>query len=615
MEPQLLRFTTAGSVDDGKSTLIGRLLHDIHAVYEDQLESVRKASRNGLDLAFLTDGLRAEREQGITIDVAYRYFSTPRRRFIIADTPGHEQYTRNMATGASTADAALILIDVTRGVLPQTRRHAYISWLLGVRTIVFLVNKMDAVDYQQEVFEEICRQTGTLREKLTGCTVHFIPVSALEGDNVVRRSDQMPWFAGESLLEYLENIPLVSSTGISGLRLPVQYVIRAGEFRGYAGQIAAGSVRAGDEVLILPSRQVTRVRSICAMDINPEVAYAPMSVTLSLEGHFDIDRGAMLASRSNPPFAAQRIEARLIWMAESPLRLEQPYLVKHTAQRVCGQVTRLISVCDVMTLEEHPATELRTNEIGRVEIETHRPLFFDSYADNHRTGSFVLIDPISNHTVAAGMITGSYEQKNFRKAETVLAGRTLWFTGLSSAGKTTISHAVYERLWAMGYKVELLDGDTVRTQLCKDLGFTEADRNENIRRIGFVADLLTRNGVIAIVSAISPYRALRDEQRARIGAFVEIYVNAPLEVCEKRDVKGLYCKARSGNLPRFTGIDDPYEPPLDPEIECRTDKETLAESVDKVIQYLLAHSPQPMTLVWQPEQSHLALASAGMGEP
>jgi bifunctional enzyme CysN/CysC len=589
MEPQLLRLTTAGSVDDGKSTLIGRLLHDSNAIFEDQLESVRKVSRDGLDLAFVTDGLRAEREQGITIDVAYRYFSTPRRKFIIADTPGHEEYTRNMATGASTAQLALILLDARKGVLTQTRRHAYIAWLFGVRQIVFVINKMDAVGYSEQIFSSIRDEINLLAAKLPGCEVHFIPVSALNGDNVVRYSDHMPWFNGENLLEYLEAVP-VDATSIHDFRMPVQYVIRGqSDFRSYAGQISSGTVRAGDEVLILPSGYTARVGAIDTFDGELESATAPMSVSLRLDGHFDVSRGAMLASPERPPLSTQQVRATLIWMSETPMRLKQPYLVKHTTQRVCGQVPRLLSKLNIETMEEQQGTELRMNEIGTVELETHRPLLCDPYDVNRTTGSFIVIDPITNKTLAAGMITGPAVASQQRLDVAPQAGITLWFTGLSSAGKTTISHAVYEKLWAKGHKVELLDGDAVRTHLCRDLGFTEKDRNENIRRIGFVADLLTRNGVVAIVSAISPYRAVRDEVRDKIGSFVEIFVNAPLEVCEKRDVKGLYNKARAGQLTQFTGIDDPYEAPLNPEIECRTDCETLAESVEKVTRYLEEH--------------------------
>jgi bifunctional enzyme CysN/CysC len=594
MAPELLRFTTAGSVDDGKSTLIGRLLHDSSAVYEDQLESVRKASRDGLDLAFITDGLRAEREQGITIDVAYRYFSTPRRRFIIADTPGHEQYTRNMATGASTAQLAVVLLDARKGVVSQTRRHAYIAWLLGIRQIVAAVNKMDLVGYSQAVFDDIRAQVEQIAVRLPGCVFHVIPVSALEGDNIVRRSRRMPWFADRSLLEYLEEVAVDTIPHTAQLRLPVQYVIRSyPDFRGYAGQIASGSVGVGDELMILPSGQATRVRSICMYDGNIDRAFAPMSVTVCLEDHFDVSRSDMLASPQEMPVVGRHWRASLVWMSEAPLALQRPYLVKHTSRRVCAQVTRLMSRVDLNTLEQQSTPELCLNDIGTVEFETHQPLFCDAYERNRTTGSFILIDPITNQTLAAGMIIGPVDrgEGDCRLSQNVStsSGLTLWFTGLSSAGKTTLSRAVYERLWAMGAKVESLDGDVVRQHLCNDLGFSKQDRDENIRRIGFVADLLTHNGVIVLVSAISPYRAARDDVRRKIGAFVEIYVNAPLAICEQRDVKGLYKKARSGKLPGFTGIDDPYEPPLAPEIECRTDQETLAESTEKVVQYVRAH--------------------------
>ena len=586
----LLRFTTAGSVDDGKSTLIGRLLHDTHGVYEDQLASVRKASPNGLDLAFITDGLRAEREQGITIDVAYRYFSTPRRRFIIADTPGHEQYTRNMVTGASTAELAVILLDVRKGVLPQTRRHAYLACLLGIRRVLFAVNKMDSVDYSESAFLEVCRQIGEFTPRLPGCQLNSIPVSALQGDNVVSRSRHMPWFAGQSLLEYLETVPLNGLASVTELRFPVQYVVRAEDgFRGYAGQIAAGSVGVGDRITVLPSGHVASVSTLASGNGIPTRAHAPASVTLTLDDHFDVGRGDMLVSTARPPMATRQFQATLVWMAETPMSLQHPYLVKHTTQRVCAEVSQLVSILDVRTLEQKKgAGELHLNEIGIVEIDTHRPLFCDTYAENRTTGSFILIDPISNQTLAAGMINGWTDEQRRQPVSRGKAhrGLTVWFTGLSSAGKTTLSHAVYERVWAAGRKVEFLDGDVVRQHLCKDLGFSKQDRDENIRRIGFVADLLTKNGVIVLVSAISPYRALRDEQRDRIGDFVEVYVNAPLDVCERRDVKGLYRKARAGELRGFTGIDDPYEPPLNPEVECLTDRESLAESAAKVLQLL-----------------------------
>lgn len=573
MEPELLRFTMAGGDGDGKSTLIGGLLRDSSGVHEDQLESVGGASRGG-------------REQGIPIDVAYRYFSTPRRRFIVADTPGHERYTCNMAAAASTAELAVILLDARKGVLPRTRRHAYIAWLLGIRHIVAAVNKMDLVGYGREVFDEIRREFVRFAERLPGCELHFIPVSALEGDNIVRRSRRMPWFEGGSLLDCLETVPAGRFASMTAFRLPVQYVIRpSGGFPSYAGQIASGSLRPGDEVLALPSGQITRVRSIRTYDGDLERAHAPMPVALCLEDPIDIRRGDMLADPARPPVAASQLRATLVWMSETPLALLRPYLVKHTSQRVCAEVTRLVSKLDLRTLEQGDAAGLRLNEIGTVELETHRPLFWDPYEQNRTTGAFVLIDPIGNRTFAAGMIDGAAEH-NLRRPSRNRPGLTVWFTGLSAAGKTTLSQAVRERLLAMGYQAELLDGDAFRRHLSKDLGFSRQDRDENIRRIGFVAELLTRNGGIALVAAISPYRAVRDELRARIGNFVEVYVNAPLEVCEQRDLKGLYKKARAGQISGVTGIDDPYEPPLDPEVECLTGRESLAESVEKVLRRL-----------------------------
>ncbi len=594
MPLELLRFTTAGSVDDGKSTLIGRLLHDSGAVYDDQLDSVRKASRSGVDLAFITDGLRAEREQGITIDVAYRYFATARRRFIIADTPGHEQYTRNMATGASTAKLAIILLDARKGVLRQTRRHAFIAYLMGIRRLVVAANKMDLVGYRREAFDHVRDEFCDLAARLPGVAVHFIPISALRGDNVVSHSNRMPWFSGTSLLEFLETVPLDETRPRTGFRLPVQYVVRGEDgFRGYAGQIAAGEVRPGDHVLVLPSGHAAKVQSICSYAGKRAEACEPESVTLCLEGHLDIARGDMIVAPDRGPTVTQQFPATLVWMAGKPLRANEPLLLKHTSQRVCAVVTGLISRIDLATLKEEPANELVLNDIGSVEISTHRPIFCDRYEQNHTTGSFILIDPITNATVAAGMISAAISETGRLAARngTPHRGLTIWFTGLSSSGKSTLSQAVYERLWAMGHRVELLDGDVVRRNLSRDLGFTREDRDENIRRIGFLAELLTRNGVIVLVSAISPYRAVRDAIRANIHNFIEVFVNAPLSVCEQRDTKGLYRKARAGQLPGFTGIDDPYEAPLSPEVECRTDCETLPQSVDKVLLYIEARLP------------------------
>ena len=585
----LLRFTTAGSVDDGKSTLIGRLLHDTRGVYEDQLESVRKASRDtnaqGFDLSLITDGLRAEREQAITIDVAYRYFQTPRRKFIIADTPGHEQYTRNMATGASTASLAVILLDARHGVLQQSRRHAYIAALLGIRKLAVAVNKMDLVDFRRDVFERIRDEFGAVAAKLGIAEPFFVPVSARDGDNVATRGARTPWYEGASLLEYLETVE-VETAGIAGpLRFPVQLAIRPHlDFRGYAGQIVSGRLRVGDRVLALPSGLETRVASLTGQEACPAVCLADQ---------IDISRGDMLVDPSAPPSVGREFTATLIWMAAEPLRLEAAYLLKHTTRQVCADVRSVRRVMDMRTLDFGPAAELKLNDIAEVEIETHHPIFFDPYRKNRATGSFILIDMISNRTVAAGMIlerVGRAEEKTGWQAEPPAPpkglphrGLTVWFTGLSASGKTTLCRAVYERLAARGCRLELLDGDTVRKHLSKGLGFSREDRNENIRRIGFVAGLLTRNGVIALAAAISPYRAVRDEVRASIGDFVEVYVNAPLEVCESRDPKGLYRQARAGHLPAFTGIDDPYEPPFDPEVECRTDREPLEDCIAKVL--------------------------------
>ncbi len=583
MPQELLRLSTAGSVDDGKSTLIGRLLYDSGGIYEDQLQAVSRASHNGLELAFLTDGLRAEREQGITIDVAYRYFSTKRRKFIIADTPGHEQYTRNMASGASTAHVALVLMDARKGILPQTIRHTCIAWLLGIKHIVVVVNKMDLVGLREDVFATIQRQFEHLQKTITGVDLYFVPVVALDGDNVVQRSKRLRWFNGPSILEYLESVSVEENVNGQPFRMSVQYVIRAEDYRGYTGQIVSGSLAPGDELLALPSGKRVRVARLPSYHCDLVKAFAPMSVCLCLDDHLDLGRGDMLTDVDNPPQSARSFRARVVWMSETPLSVDHPYLVKHMSQIVCGEIGVVCSRLDVANVTEQPAEVLRLNDIGVVTIETHRPIFCDPYSANRNTGSFILIDPITNLTVGAGMIEAVLEQRTAKPRPTASEGMTVWFTGLSSAGKSTLSSAVYERLWARGHRVELLDGDEVRRHLSRGLGFGRDDRNENVRRIGFVAEMLTRHGVIALVSAISPYREVRDELRGRISNFLEVYVNAPLNVCEERDVKGLYRKARSGEILHFTGVDDPYEPPLSPDVECRTDRETLAESATKIV--------------------------------
>jgi len=592
-----LRFLTAGSVDDGKSTLIGRLLHDSGGVYEDELASVLKTASNGLkfDLSFLTDGLKAEREQGITIDVAYRYFSTPRRQFIIADTPGHEQYTRNMVTGASTAQAAVLLIDARKGILPQTRRHAYITWMLAIKSIIVAVNKMDLIGFDRLVFERIRQDYLEFAAHLDLQELYFVPISALEGDNIIARSERMPWYEGLSLLETLESVQTHEDPTQGHLRLPVQTVIRTSQdFRGFAGQIASGMLHLDDEVLLLPTGRRATVDRLLNYTCELKEAFAPMSVVISLKEHTDLGRGDLLCDPKHAPVQTKHFRAKLIWMSTVPMRIGVPYLIKHTTQTACMSVLELRHKIDIHTLQEVAAQSLQLNEIGEVEIETHKALFCEPYADNKTTGSFIVLDPIQNTTLAAGIISHPHAQEMAEGGHALASavpgtgrGLTVWMTGLSGAGKTTICQAVHTELLARGIRVEILDGDVVRKHLSRELGFSKSERDENIRRIGFVAQLLTRHGVIALVSAISPYRSVRDEIRANVGNFLEVFVNAPLQVCERRDPKGLYKKARAGEFHGFTGVDDPYEPPLSPEIECRTDMESVKESVDNVVAAIL----------------------------
>ncbi len=602
-ERDLLRFLTAGSVDDGKSTLIGRLLYESNGIYEDQLSSVRKASsaKNvDLDLSLLTDGLRAEREQGITIDVAYRYFATPRRKFIIADTPGHEQYTRNMATGSSTAELALILVDARKGILRQTRRHTLISWLMGIRRMIVVVNKMDLVDSDPKIFDSIREEFGKFSASLGNTQFYFIPVSALNGDNVIRNEGRMAWYDGPSLLELLETLPSQPETG-QQFRFPVQMVLRPNQdFRGYAGQVVSGTVRPGQEVVALPSKQRTTIKEVLLYNQPLDEAIPPQSVVLTTTDHIDLGRGDMLVSADELPTVSSRIRADLIWMSKDPLRNDTRYLIKHTTRVLCGRVSQLNHKIDVNTLETVHADNLHFNEIGEVQIDLQSPIFCDPYVRDRSTGSFIVIDPHTNDTVGAGMIVEANPMQKGDNAEDSTSrvaqqsGLTVWFTGLSGAGKTTICRAVATELLAHGLQVEVIDGDVIRNYLCKDLGFSKEDRDENIRRIAFVAQLLTRNGAIVLVSAISPYRAGREQARQTIGNFLEVYVSTPLAVCEMRDTKDLYQKARAGKIHGFTGIDDPYEPPIKPEIVCATDHESPRESsakvVSSVLNYLSARS-------------------------
>ncbi|MFH0985300.1 MAG: sulfate adenylyltransferase subunit CysN [Candidatus Omnitrophota bacterium] len=601
-EADLLRISTAGSVDDGKSTLIGRLLFEANGLYEDQLAAVRKdsarLSRGDVDLSLVMDGLKAEREQGITIDVAYRYFSTPKRHFIIADTPGHEQYTRNMATGASTSDLAIVLIDAQKGVLTQSKRHAFIASLLGIKHLVVAVNKMDLTGYSEAVFGGIVRDFENFAEKLQVPDILYVPISALKGDNVVTKSDPMSWYEGPSLLKHLEGVHVLSDRNLIDLRFPIQYVIRHGsDFRGYAGRLSSGVIRKGDEVMVLPSQRRTRVRSIMGYEGELACAFSPQSVQVTLEDEIDITRGDMLVHSANLPQVRREIEAILVWMDEAALESGKVYWIKHTTQLVKCSVTRTRFRIDPNTLSRQDATALELNEIGRVTIQTFRSIFCDEYTKNRQTGSFILIDPVTHATAACGMIlergrlpdgdkpvSGSvaiHRQEGFVTAKDrarILKQRpaTVWLTGLSGSGKSAVAYDLEKRLIAEGHACYVLDGDNVRRGLNRDLGFSPQDRTENIRRVAEVARLLNEAGMIVITAFISPYREDRERAREIIEKerFIEVFLDAPLTVCEKRDPKGLYAKARAGLIPDFTGVNAPYEAPVSPDMHLHTDRES-----------------------------------------
>jgi len=582
----LLRFMTCGSVDDGKSTLIGRLLYDSQLILDDQLATLRQESRNrlvgdeGIDFSLLVDGLTAEREQGITIDVAYRFFSTDKRKFIVADTPGHEQYTRNMATGASNAELALVLVDARKGLLTQTRRHSFILSLIGVKHVVLAVNKIDLVDYSQQVFNEIADAYAAFAEPLGFKTLQAIPVSALRGDNILTPSARTPWYRGPQLVRYLETIEVAEDVTARPLRFPVQWVNRPDlDFRGLAGTVAAGAVAVGDEVLVAASRKPARISRIVTMDGELESAIAGQAVTLVLDRELDISRGDVLVHPGAVPEYSNQFQARLVWMQEEPAFPGRSYLLKLGAQTVPASITDLKFRTNINTLEKSPAKSLELNEVGTVAIATDKPIAFDSYAAGGQTGAFILIDRLSNATVGAGVIdfglrrAQNLSYQNFdvnRQVRAELKGqqpRIMWFTGLSGSGKSTIANLLEQRLTLEGRHAYILDGDNVRHGLNKDLGFTEADRVENIRRVAEVARLMAEAGLLVLVSFISPFRNERRLAREIAGdvRFTEIYVDTPLEVCEQRDPKGLYARARRGEIRNFTGIDSPFEPPEHPD--------------------------------------------------
>ena len=583
----LLRFITCGSVDDGKSTLIGRLLYESKRLFEDQLSALEADSRRHgtqgerIDYALLLDGLAAEREQGITIDVAYRYFDTDKRKFIVADCPGHEQYTRNMATGASTADLAVVLVDARKGLLAQTRRHSYIVSLLGISQVVLAVNKMDLVGYDQAVFEAIVQGYRALAAQLGIGQVQAIPLSALEGDNLLKTSPNTPWYTGPALLQHLETVQVGSGEAACGLRLPVQWVNRPNQdFRGFAGTIAAGEVAPGDEVVVLPSARRSTVARVLGPDGEVPRAFAGQAVTLTLADEIDISRGDVIAAAGDPPPVADQFAAHVLWMGDAPLLPGRPSWLKIGARTVAASISEIKHRIDVNTQEHLAAKRLELNEVGYCNLGLEEPVAFMPYAQNHALGGFILIDRQSNDTVAAGTLDFALRRADNvhwqhldvdKAARARIKGqvpKVLWFTGLSGAGKSTIANLVDKRLHALGYHTFVLDGDNVRHGLNRDLGFTDEDRVENIRRVAEVARLMADAGLIVLVSFISPFRAERRMARERFaqGEFIEVFVDVPLAVAEARDVKGLYRKARAGLIPNFTGIDSPYEAPEHPEL-------------------------------------------------
>jgi bifunctional enzyme CysN/CysC len=629
----LLRFTTAGSVDDGKSTLIGRLLYDSKSIFEDQMEAIEKTSKSSgeeeVNLALLTDGLKAEREQKITIDVAYRYFATPKRKFIIADTPGHTQYTRNMVTGASTADLAIVLIDASKGVLTQSRRHAFLSSLLQIPHLVVAVNKMDLVDYDEDRFNEIVSDFREFAKKLEIDDITYIPISALKGDNVVSKTritggadeNHMPWYNGPTLLHHLETVKVDASRNVIDFRFPVQYVIRPNQnFRGFSGKVASGRIRPGDEITALPSKISSRVKEIVTKDGNLDEALPGDSVVLTIEDEIDISRGDMIVRKNNVPKVTTVFEAYLCWMNEEAMQTGRQYLMMHTTKTTPVFIDKLIYKMNVDTLSREDADKLELNEIGRAKFRTAQPLFIDAYQVNQKTGSFIIIDPASNVTVAAGMIrsgtTGSngqskltedasaaspsssvspnvvWEEWNIPRVEREKRNgheaKVLWFTGISGAGKSTIAKALEKKLWEEGKQTVLLDGDQVRHGLNGDLGFSPHDRAENIRRVGEVARLFFEHGNIVLCTFVSPYQKDRDRARQLVPGdrFMEVHVTCSPETAQERDPKGLYEKAKKGEIKGLTGFDGTYEEPESADFVANTDEMSVDEIVNQLISEL-----------------------------
>ena len=617
---QLLRFITCGSVDDGKSTLIGRLLYDSKLVYEDELakvqnDSAKQGSAGGnFDPSLFMDGLKEEREQGITIDVAYRYFSTAKRKFIIADTPGHEQYTRNMATGASAADLAILMIDARKGVLTQTKRHSFIVSLLGIRHVVVAINKMDLVDFKQERYEEICDEYRSFAQRLDLPDLNFIPISALNGDNVVDRSESMPWYSGSTLMGFLESVYIGSDRNLQDFRMPVQWVNRPDlDFRGFCGTIASGIIRPGEEIMVLPSKQKSKVKSIVTYDGDLDEAFAPLAITLTLEDEIDASRGDMIVRPGNIPKTRDAIEAMLVWMDEEAMVPGKTYLIKQTSQTVTGSIDTLKYKVDVNSLHRSPAPSLELNEIGRVSISLQAPLHYDAYLRNRTTGAFIVIDRITNATVAAGMIldkSGDGEKRSVweddiessssdptsvstvkseeRAARFGQQPATVLLTGLTGSGKTVIGHAVERKLFDQGRAVAMIDGESVRRGLSRELGFSASDRSENLRRSAHLAHTLNDAGMICIASFVAPAEDVRQKVGQLIGdgRFFVVHVATPVDVCRERDKKGQYEKADAGELLNFPGVTADYEAPANPDLVVNTADQTVEECVDAVIELL-----------------------------
>lgn len=606
----MLRFITCGSVDDGKSTLIGRLLYDSKLLYDDQMSALendtKKHGTQGekIDFALLVDGLAAEREQGITIDVAYRFFSTEKRKFIVADTPGHEQYTRNMATGASTADLAIILVDARKGLLTQTYRHSYIASLLGIRHVVIAINKMDLVDYAQTTFDKIEAEYRTFGKDLGFESITCIPVSALEGVNITTKSRETPWYKGAALLPYLETVSVRGDLADKPFRMPVQWVNRPNlDFRGFSGTVASGTIKPGEEIVVLPSAKRSTVHSIVTMDGELDEARPDRAVTITLEDEIDISRGDVICAGKAPAEQTDQFAAHLLWMSEDKLFPGRQYLLKTANRIVPVTVTELKHKINVNTLEHMSGKTLELNEVGFCNFNLATPIAFDAYKDNRRTGSFILIDRRTNATIGAGMIDFSlrraknvhWQDLDVNKTERASAKNqkpvVLWFTGLSGSGKSTVANLVEKRLHDLGRHTYTLDGDNVRHGLNKDLGFTDADRVENIRRVGEAARLMADAGLITLVSFISPFQSERRMARELLpeGEFIEVYISTPLAVCEQRDVKGLYARARRGEIKNFTGIDSAYEAPESAELDLNTAEISAEVAATKIVDYLEAN--------------------------